>query len=261
MIMIRKIEKTGLALVSAILFMFVMVLPVSAQVASGTPVASDTIVSASTKEDSKGQTTDVTSAGYSQNQETSTLEEKISQFNQQFCPPEKTIDEINDFNLTRLARAELIKRADLDKYREMVLVDGKVYFKKDSQDPDPQDKPKPEKPIGKAGKNLIGSFDIACEELKNKKNRGETKGTQKPAQILKLKKRRVVYRDQENQLKEMDLYSPPKFPAKKRKIAGKKGKLIKDFATTIMVPKDGTANASNTTEFEDMPSADSWIDE
>lgn len=181
-------------------------------------------------------------------QDVSTLQEKIAAFNKQFCPPEKEIDEINEFNLARLEKAELIKPADLDKYREMVMDNGKVLLKS-------------EKLIGKPGKNLIGSFDTACEELKDRKNRGATKGNQKPERLLKLKVRRIVYRDQENQLKEMEMYSPPRFPAKKKKIAGKKGKLIKDYATTIMVPKDGTENASKTAVFEDMPSADSWLDD
>ncbi len=77
--------------------------------------------------------------------------------------------------------------------------------------------------------------------------------------MLALKRRKITYRDRENQLREMELYSPPKFPVKKKDIAGKKGRKVKDYATSILVPKN--VDPKDAAAFEEMPSADGWIDE
>jgi len=148
---------------------------------------------------------------YTQSPDCMSLQEIIEVYNKRFCPPEKPIEEITDFTMARLVKAEMIKRTDLDRYRDLIMVNGKVYTKKDpkgdNQQPDP-------KPVGKAGKNLLGDLKAACEQLEQKQTRGESDGNKKPEQILELKRRRITYRDKENQLREMEVYSPPKFPAK-----------------------------------------------
>lgn len=195
---------------------------------------------------------------YTQNGDSQTLEEKITIFNQQYCPPDAPIIEISEFNLMRLARAELIKRAELEKYKNMLLVNGKVYVKNENANEKPDGKTDG-KPSGLSGKNLIGSFETACQELEDKKIRGKTVGNKKPERVLELKRRKITYRDRDNKLREMELYSPPKFPAKKRDIAGKKGRKVKDYATSILVPKN--VDPKDAAAFEEMPSADGWIDD
>ncbi|GAB4284662.1 MAG: hypothetical protein Kow0029_31300 [Candidatus Rifleibacteriota bacterium] len=224
-------------------------------------VASDTsqqeepagISSASNK---ASPTEENSNAGYIQTPESQDLQEKIFIYNKKFCPPEKPITEISDFNLIRLVKAELIFRKDIDKYKKMIWVDGKVYEKKDKEKPEPDAKPNIIE--GSAGKNLTGSFEAVCKQLEQKKTRGSTKGNKSPEKILKLKRRKITYRDKQNQLKEMEIYSPPRFPAKRKKILGKRGKTIKDFATSILLPKNEETNQNNTV-FKDMPSADTWI--
>lgn len=193
---------------------------------------------------------------YTQNQDSASLEERIARFNREFCPPEVPIGVISDFTLARLVKAELVKRAELEKFRNMVMINGKVYVKDEQQanDPDP-------KPIGTAGNNLSGSLKTACEQLEQKQIRGSTIGNKKPERLLELKRRKIVYRDRDNQLREMEVFSPPRFPAKKKAIAGKRGKLVKDYATSILLPKNQQGQNSDVTAFDDMPSADSWLDE
>lgn len=234
------------------------------QTSNNQPTASEAqdvgVVSATNKENALGKQADT--AQYTQNDDSRTLEEKILSYNQQYCPPEAPIAEISEFALLRLVRAEMIKRAELEKYKNMVLIDGKVYEKSDGAKEDPDEKKDEDtngKKPGPAGKNLIGSFETACEELADKKNRGKTEGNKKPERILELKRRKVTYRDRENKLREMEIYSPPKFPAKKKDIAGKKGKKVRDYATSILVPKD--VDPKDAAAFEEMPSADAWIDD
>lgn len=225
------------------------------------PTATETqgIESASTMSNTnaKGNNAADTSQ-YTQNADSMSLEESVSVFNQRYCPPENPITEISEFSLMRLARAELIKRSDIERYRNMVMVDGKVYVKDEKANPDPDGKPD-NKPVGQPGKNLLGDFVATCGELEDKKIRGNTEGNKKPEKTLPLKRRKVIYRDRENQLREMEVYSPPKFPAKKKNIAGKKAKKVKDYATTILVPKD--VSSKDAAAFEDMPSADNWVDD
>jgi len=195
---------------------------------------------------------------YTQNDYSMSLEDKISDFNKQYCPPENPITEISEFSLMRLARVELIKRSDIDRYRNMVIVNGKVYVRDDQPTTNPNEKPV-KKPIGQPGRNLLGDFVATCGELEDNKIRGTTEGNQKPEKTLPLKRRKVTYRDRENQLREMEVYSPPKSPAKKKDIAGKKAKKVKDYATTILVPKD--VSSRDAAAFEDMPSAENWVDD
>ncbi len=199
-------------------------------------------------------------SGYTQDEDTNSLEKAVSTFNEQYCPPEPPIRQIDQEALLRLIKAELIRRADLDKYEKMVLVDGKVFKKEEKKDEKPVQEPKPQ-PSKATSKNLFGSIETAGEEIDQNKTRGQTDGNIKPEQVLKLKRRKVVYRDKDNQLKEMEMHSPPKFPAKKKKVIGKRGRKIKDFATTIMVPKDTDGEKSDLSAFDDMPSADAWIEE
>lgn len=200
------------------------------------------------------------SSGYTQNEETYSLEKAISTYNDRYCPPETPIREIDQTSLIRLVRVELIKRSELQKYENMVLVDGKVY-EKEKEDKEPEKPQEPTRP-GKPGqKNLFGAIESAGDELEQNKTRGKSEGNKKPEQTLKLKRRKIIYRDKENQLKEMEMHSPPRFPAKKKAVIGKRGKKIKDYATTIMVPKESDGEKSDSSAFDDMPSADAWIDE
>ncbi|MFZ5951030.1 MAG: hypothetical protein ACOYXC_10015 [Candidatus Rifleibacteriota bacterium] len=208
----------------------------------------------------KAETPGAPEAGLTQNDETRSLEKAVSTFNQQYCPPETPIRQIDQESLLRLIRAELIKRSELEKYQKMVLVDGKVFTKEEKKEEEkPQDNP--QKPAKPTKNNLFGAIDSAGKELEEKKVRGETTGNKKPEQLLKLKRRKIIYRDKENELKEMEMYSPPKFPAPKKKVVGKRGKKIKDFATTIMVPKNTDGEKSDLSAFDEMPSSDAWLDE
>ncbi len=247
--------------IKLILLLVLLLSPDASQAQPNQPVASEpeAVGAMSSTKASSDKAADT--AGYSQNEDSRSLEEKIFVYNREYCPPEAPITEISDFNLLKLARAQLINRADLGKYEDMVLVDGKVYVKKDGSEENPDEK-KDEKPgdkLVKAGKNLTGSFETACKELKNKRNRGKNQGNKKTEKVLDMKRRKVTYRDRDNQLREMEVYSPPKFPAKKKDISGKKGKKVSDYATSILVPKD--VDPKDAAAFEDMPSADAWIED
>ena len=218
------------------------------------------------------------------------LQEKIRVFNLEFCPPQEPIEEINPETLSRLVEAELIKKDDINaNYDQLTMVDGRVYPKGEEPKPESQPQPEPEpqpqpepqpdpipeqdpepapnpnppkpKPQPPVGRNLTGALDAACADLENQQTRGETEGNKKPQNYLPLKRRRVTYRDQQNQLKQLEVFSPPRFPAKKKDIREKKGKKIRDFATTIIVPKDTDGQGVDKSAFEDMPSADDWLDD
>lgn len=191
------------------------------------------------------------------------LQEKIRVFNLEFCPPQEPINEINSETLSRLLEAQLIKKSDINEnFDQLVMVGGQVYPKDKIPEPEPEPvadpKPRPQIPVGR---NLTGSLNAACEDLENEKTRGETEGNKKPETFLPLKRRRVTYRDQQNQIKQMEIFSPPRFPAKKKDLRGKTGKKIRDFATTIIVPKDVDAQSVDKSAFEGMPSADDWLDD
>lgn len=238
----------------------------SAQVASPSQQTNATepmqVESSSTQQQKDGfSATSQTKASepqYTQSPDCMSLQEIIEVYNKRYCPPEKPIEEITDFTMARLVKVEMIKRTDLDRYRDLVMINGKVYTKKDPKDGDQQPEPKP---LGKAGKNLLGDLKVACEQLEQKQTRGESDGNKKPEQILELKRRRITYRDKENQLREMEVYSPPKFPAKKKPLAGKKGKKVPDYATSILVPKNQQGNSKDISAFDSMPSADAWVDD
>ncbi len=264
-----------LSIIKALLMGCVLSLPVvfsgescQAQVASSTGQQNNATDTQELKKDNSAETSSLSAQGknvepqYTQNKDSMSLEERIAVFNKRYCPPETTITEITDFSLARLVKVELIKRAELETFKNMVLINGKVYVKDDKPDPKPEPgkEPKPE-PMGKAGKNLFGELEAACDQLAQNKNRGQTGGNKKPEQILELKRRKITYRDRDNQLREMEVYSPPKFPAKKKAIAGKKGKLVKDYATSILVPKNQQGNTKDITAFDSMPSADAWLDD
>ncbi len=197
------------------------------------------------------------------------LQEKIRVFNLEFCPPQEPINEINSETLSRLLEAQLIKKSEIEtNFDQLVMVGGQVYPKDKVPIPEPATEPNPEpatllrpRPQVPVGKNLTGSLNAACEDLENEKTRGETEGNKKPETFLPLKRRRVTYRDQQNQIKQMEIFSPPRFPAKKKNLSGKTGKKIRDFATTIIVPKDVDAQSVDKSAFESMPSADNWLDD
>jgi len=182
--------------------------------------------------------------------EAAMLEKKIKIYNRDFCPPRSPIREISDRSLLKLVAAELIERTDMERFRNMIIVDGKV------ENPAALEY-SPKLP---SGNNLAGDLESACEEMSNKKTRGRSEGNRKPEKLARLKARRISYRDRDNQLKEMEIYSPPKSQAKKKKkVKDKKGRKIKDYATSNLLPK----NAENDTagSFSNKPSADAWIDD
>ncbi len=214
----------------------------------------------STRAKSQNEKANESASGYTQDEDTNSLEKAVSTFNEQYCPPEPPIRQIDQEALLRLIKAELIMRADMKKYEKMVLVDGKVFKKEEKKEEEPRIEPKPQ-PSRATSKNLFGAIETAGDEIEQDKTRGQTEGNKKPEQVLKLKRRKIVYRDKYNQLKEMEIHSPPKFPAKKKQVVGKRGRKIKDFATTIMVPKDNDGEKSDLSAFDEMPSADAWIEE
>ncbi|MDD3146116.1 MAG: hypothetical protein PHD82_02335 [Candidatus Riflebacteria bacterium] len=266
-----------LSILKALLMVCALNLPVvfsgescQAQVASSTGQQNNATDTQELKKNNPAETSSISAQGndsesqFTQNNDSMSLEERIAIFNKRYCPPETTITEITDFSLARLVKVELIKRSELDTFKNMVIINGKVYVKEDKPAAKPEPKPGKEpktEPIGKAGKNLFGELEAACDQLAQNKNRGQTDGNKKPERVLELKRRKITYRDKENQLREMEVYSPPKFPAKKKALAGKKGKIVKDYATSILVPKNQQGSTKDITAFDDMPSADAWLDD
>lgn len=192
---------------------------------------------------------------YSQNEDSIILEKRISTFNETHCPPQKPITEISDFALIRLVNARLISRADLLKYKDMILINGKIYLENDTQTATHTVTTLPFSP----GKNLFREFEIVCELLELKTTCGNSKGNQKSEPILELKQRKITYRDRDNNLREMEVYSPPPFPAQKQEITGTGGKKVKDYATSVLMPNSKSI-PKDVTAFDDMPSADAWLE-
>jgi hypothetical protein len=193
-------------------------------------------------------------ANYMQNDDTNSLQKAIEVYNQQHKPP---IYDINEKTLIALVKAELIDRAEMKKYIEMVYIGGEVYVKEEPKEEKPDI---PENQIGGDNKDcFIKSFVTACDELEAEKNRGTTSGNKVPELKLNLIERTIIYRDQNNRLKRMKIYSPPRFSPNKSEIDGKRGKVIKDYATSILIPKNPVSK-NDDTAFEEMPSADTWIE-
>ena len=179
------------------------------------------------------------------------LEEKIRTYNRDFCPPRMPITEISDLTLLKLVTVELLERDQMPSLRGLELVDGRVVSRSAGGEN-----------AGNlsSGNNLVGDLQASCEELKSKNTRGQSAGNKKPEKLTKLKARKVTYRDRDNQLHEIDVYSPPKTQSKKKKkVKGQKGKKVKDYATARLLLKNTDKDDSG--KFDRMPSADSWVDE
>jgi hypothetical protein len=192
------------------------------------------------------------SSGYTQNDDTATLDSAIKIYNNEYCPPEKTISEINSSTLKRLVGKELIKRADLDKYDDMIMVNGKVYEKKESvpeDNPEPQQPQRPEIPNSK--KDFFGSFNYACEELTDGKFRGKSRGNEKPKNYIKLRAARMSFRDKLNSIRQLEYFVPLINLSSPFQIKGKSKSGPIDFATSLMLRKTRIAPG---TQFDDRPS-------
>lgn len=199
-----------------------------------------------------GQTADKkTAESQKQSDLAAILEEKIRIYNRDFCPPRLPVAEISEVALLKLVAVDLISRGEVEKFRGMQLVDGKIVKSQNGSQVENQLLP---------GNNLVGELVAACDELKENKTRGQSEGSTRPEKTAKLKPRKVQYRDSDNQLREMEVYSPPKLKAKKKKkVKGKKGKKVKDYATSRMLEKNREKEDSG--KFNSMPSADSWVGE
>ena len=195
---------------------------------------------------------------YTQNEDSISLEHSVSAFNVKYCPPQKPITEISDFTLLRLVNARLLVRRNLLKYRDMVLINGKIYLENTTQTASQTTTQTGNIPA-LPGKSFVWEFEKLCELLELKKNRGKSKGNQKPETILELKQRKITYRDSDNNLCEMEVYSPPPFPTQKQEITGSVGKKVKDYATSVLMPNN-QSNSKDVTAFDGMPSADAWLE-
>ncbi|PKL41724.1 MAG: hypothetical protein CVV41_17465 [Candidatus Riflebacteria bacterium HGW-Riflebacteria-1] len=131
----------------------------------------------------------------------------------------------------------------------MVLINGKVYLKNATQTAT-----KTANMPALPGKSFFWEFEKVCELLEVKTTRGKSKGNQKSEPILELKQRKITYRDSDNNLCEMEIYSPPPFPTQQQEITGAGGKKVKDYATSVLMP-NGQSNSKDVTAFDDMPSA------
>jgi hypothetical protein len=193
------------------------------------------------------------------------LEEAIDRFNEIYAP--KKIFTIHEKVVMDLMEKELlvIDRTEIGPYAQLVMVDGKVYSR-EKKEPEPEPEPEPQDPGpetlegGENDRNLATSLKHSCEEIEDQKTRGQTRGNENPDVNLEPIPRQITIRDQNNQLKTKTIYSPPKLPSSEKQIEGNRGKLIKDFATSILVPKN-PVNQGDESVFDDMPSADSWLDE
>lgn len=177
------------------------------------------------------------------------LEKAIATYNLIYQPP---IEKIDPHSLMMLVKAELIDREDLGNYKGLVLVDGRVVYK----DPDKAENSTQIKPTT----SLFAEVETAAQELEDQKNIGETEGNEESANDVELTETRVIYRDQNNQLKTLEIYSPPESKSIKKIVVGERGEKIRDYATTILVPKVTEGDRLDTSVFEAMPSAVSWVD-
>lgn len=194
-----------------------------------------------------------------QTEETTKLEEAIDIFNERFAP--KRITTINEKVILELIEAQIlnIDRTEIGPYSQMILGDEHVFIK-EKKKPEPEEQVPDTLTGDDKHRTLDSSLKNACDEMENNQTRGSTKGNKKPEANFKLIPRTITIRDQNNKLKRITIYSPPRFPPSKSKIAGERGKQIKDFATSILVPKN-PVNKGDESVFDDMPSADTWIDE
>jgi hypothetical protein len=137
----------------------------------------------------------------------------------------------------------------------MVLINGDVYEKKDpGQEQEPIEPPRQN--FDPTDKNLYGSFEQACIEVENEKTRGKGKGTRDPEKNINLRRKTITYRDKENKLQRMIIFYPEALPSKRTLIKGKTQETLKDYATSVLVPKQGEFESVNTDAFEDKPSVD-----
>jgi len=218
------------------------------------PISSPLEIPAQVRGSAPVANNDEVESTYTQNSDSITLEKNVLSFNDRYCPPQKPITEISDFALIRLVNARLITRADLQKYRDMVLINGKIYLK-NATPTAAQTCNIPALP----GKSFFWEFERVCELLEMKTTRGKSKGNQKSEPILELKQRKITYRDSDKNLCEMEVFSPPPFPAQNQEITGTGGKKVKDYATSVLMPND-QINSKDVTAFDDMPSADAWLE-
>ncbi|MGM0599530.1 MAG: hypothetical protein ACQETH_06890 [Candidatus Rifleibacteriota bacterium] len=219
-----------------------------------TPVATEAEKLGSAQVTDEPEPTD----GFTQTDDTRSLQDKIKLYNSEFCPPQTPITQINRNALIMLVEFQLLDRTELDKFDDMVMINEEVYEKKDT----PQDTvDPPRQDFEPTDNNLDGSFEQSCIEVENEKTRGIGKGNQDPERNISLRQKTITYRDKKNQLQRMIIYFPPVYPVKNKPIEGKAGETIKDYATSVLVPKDGDVSNDQNDKFENMPSSTGLVEQ
>jgi hypothetical protein len=97
--------------------------------------------------------------------------------------------------------------------------------------------------------------------VEKEKTRGTTAGNQDPEKKVNLQTKTITYRDKENRLQRMIIYFPTVYPVKDKPIEGKTGETIQDYATSVLLPKNGTVSENQKEDFKNIPSSDGLVEQ
>jgi len=170
-----------------------------------------------------------------QNADTKVLEDALAIYNKKYVPPDFPITSIHEKSLYMLVRRELITRTDIEKFKDMVYVDGKVYERQevkpeednqlDIEDEPPEQAPSPE---ASSQNNLMGLLDTSSQYMLQQQTRGQAAG-------VPIRAAPYEYRNESFWLKNLQIiYAVPLLPmAKPLEIPGKPAENPDDYLSTL----------------------------
>lgn len=170
-----------------------------------------------------------------QNDDTMVLEKALTNYHQEYVPPDFPINNINEKTLIMLARRELIKRADIEKYKDMVYVDGKVYQREEVKPEEDNQLEIPDEPSQQAPppevaspNNLMGLLDTSSQYMLQQQTRGKAPG-------VPIRPAPYEYRNESFWLRNLQIiYAIPLLPLPKPiEVKGKPGDNPDDYLSTL----------------------------
>ena len=198
--------------------------------------------SASTRSKSRGLTSAApTSAAndYTTNDDTKNLEKAITVWNQQYCPPQTPITEINESALLTLVKYELISRADMDKFTRTVLIGGKVQeVKKEEPEPEPEPEPVRPNPMPsvRGSNGLLGALDGAARTTgQDLAGRGKVNPAKDPR--VQMVEKELVVRNENGQLVTRKIVVPVLQKPRPVSFRGSKFKALVDTIRRKIAPE------------------------
>lgn len=152
---------------------------------------------------------------YKTDGDTDTLQAAIDSYNQRYCPPNERIADISAATLDTLLKYELIKRTELKRFEGLIMRDGRVVRKVETQQ-SPQgsaDRPDPDQDRRSRGSgSFLETFDA------NAKVTGAGSpdvvigsGINSPSTAIRMREKKYIYRNAAGQLVEA-VYLLPSLP-------------------------------------------------